>query len=206
MSEILNWMFSSTTQFFHQVCQFFVSSVCLLERVTMVVKNKAVICCLLVTSAIMLFEKKKLKHKMWSKSGNWNESYHVMLISFIHCGRLSAFRWCHRGIGRLIEETVRFPEWTAQFSVWKTTGKEGSEACATACQDCAVYSVFPSGMTSHIKIAMFNLEFIGHLREIPPLLSWGMADSDICYVMLGKFVFFYPTFYENYSSGSLRHI
>jgi hypothetical protein len=46
---------------------FFVSSVCLLVRVTMVDKNKAVICCLLDTSAIMLSEKKKRKHKMWSK-------------------------------------------------------------------------------------------------------------------------------------------
>jgi len=28
-------------------------------------KNKAVVCCLLDTSAIMLSEKKKRKHKMW---------------------------------------------------------------------------------------------------------------------------------------------
>ena len=33
----------------------------------MVDKNKAVVCYLLATSAIMLFEKKKRKHKMWSK-------------------------------------------------------------------------------------------------------------------------------------------
>jgi hypothetical protein len=32
-------MFSGTAQFSHQVCQFFVSSVCLLVRVTMVDKN-----------------------------------------------------------------------------------------------------------------------------------------------------------------------
>jgi len=60
-------MFSSTAQVSHQVCQFFVSSVCLLVRVTMVDKNKAVVCCLLVTSSIMLSEKKKRKRKMWSK-------------------------------------------------------------------------------------------------------------------------------------------
>jgi hypothetical protein len=30
-------------------------------------KNKAVVCCLLATSAIMLFEKKKRKHKICSK-------------------------------------------------------------------------------------------------------------------------------------------
>jgi hypothetical protein len=46
---------------------FFVSSVCLLVRVTMVDKNKAVVCCLLATSAIMLSEKKIRKHKMWNK-------------------------------------------------------------------------------------------------------------------------------------------
>jgi hypothetical protein len=46
---------------------FFVSSVCLLVRVTMVDKNKAVVCCLLATSPIMLSENKKSKRKMWSK-------------------------------------------------------------------------------------------------------------------------------------------
>ena len=40
---------------------------CLLVRVTMVDKNKAVVCCLLATSTIMLSEKKKTKRKMWSK-------------------------------------------------------------------------------------------------------------------------------------------
>jgi hypothetical protein len=60
-------MFSGTSQVSHQVCQFFVSSVCLLVRVTMVDKNKAVVCCLLATSAIMLPENKKRKRKMWSK-------------------------------------------------------------------------------------------------------------------------------------------
>ena len=36
-------------------------------RVTVVDKNKAVVCCLLATSAVMLSEKKKRKCKMWSK-------------------------------------------------------------------------------------------------------------------------------------------
>ena len=49
--------------------QFFVSSVCLLVRVTMVDKYKAVVSCLPVTSSIMLSKKKKRKRKMWSK--NW---------------------------------------------------------------------------------------------------------------------------------------
>jgi len=60
-------MFSGTTQLSLRVCQFFVSSVCLLVFVTMVDKNKAVVCCLLATSAIMLSEEKKRKRKMWSK-------------------------------------------------------------------------------------------------------------------------------------------
>jgi len=33
----------------------------------MVDKNKAVVCCLLATSDVMLSEKKKRKRKMWSK-------------------------------------------------------------------------------------------------------------------------------------------
>jgi len=41
--------------------------VCLLMHVTVVDKNKAVVCCLLATSAIMLSEKKKTNRKMWSK-------------------------------------------------------------------------------------------------------------------------------------------
>jgi hypothetical protein len=36
-------------------------------RVTVVDKNKAVVCCFLATSAVMLSEKKKRKRKMWSK-------------------------------------------------------------------------------------------------------------------------------------------
>ena len=61
-------MFSGTAQVSHQVCQFFfVSSVCFLVRVITVDKNKAVVCCLLNTSAIILSEKKKRKLKMWTK-------------------------------------------------------------------------------------------------------------------------------------------
>jgi hypothetical protein len=58
-----------------------------------------------------------------------------------------------------------FPELTAQFSVWKTTGKDSPEAWTIACQYCAVYSVFPWGMTSHCKIAQFNWQYIGLLLD-----------------------------------------
>jgi len=44
--------------------------VCLLVHVTMMDRNKAVVCCLLATSATMLSEKKKRKSEMWRK--NWH--------------------------------------------------------------------------------------------------------------------------------------
>ena len=56
---------------------------CLLVRVTVVDKNKVVVCCLLATSAIMLSEKKKRNLKMWSKK--WylkrNISYDAHLLN-----------------------------------------------------------------------------------------------------------------------------
>ena len=61
-------MLSGTAQVSHHVCYiFFVSSAFLLVRVTLVDKNKALVCCLLATSAIMLTEKKKIKRKIWRK-------------------------------------------------------------------------------------------------------------------------------------------
>ena len=60
---------------------FFVSSVCLLVR-TMVDKNKAVVRCLLATSAIMLSEEKKRKRKMWSKK--WYLKTNVMRCSLLN--------------------------------------------------------------------------------------------------------------------------
>jgi hypothetical protein len=60
---------------------------------------------------------------------------------------------------------VVFSEWTEQFSVWKTTGKDSSEACAIACQTRAVYSVFSSGVTSHSKIVQFNWKCIAPLMS-----------------------------------------
>jgi len=70
---------------------------------------------------------------------------------------------------------VGFREWTAQFSVWKTAGKESSEVCAIASHKCAVYSVFPSGMTSHSKIAQFNWECIVPLSVHLPEYSFSLA-------------------------------
>jgi hypothetical protein len=52
----------------------FLSVLCLLGRVKTVDKNKAVVCCLLSTSAIMLSENKKRKRKMWSKKWYLNRN------------------------------------------------------------------------------------------------------------------------------------
>jgi len=79
-------MFSGTAQVSHQVLQvFFVSSVCLLVRVTIVDKNKAVVCCLLATLAIMLSKEKNRKRKMWSKKWYLKRNYHAMLICSLNC-------------------------------------------------------------------------------------------------------------------------
>jgi len=64
-----NWTECSLAQhrFPIKFVSFFISSVCLIVRVTTMDKNKAVVCCLLATSAIMLSERKKRKREMWSK-------------------------------------------------------------------------------------------------------------------------------------------
>jgi len=76
-------MFSGTAQVSHQVfqffCQFCVSS-CACDYGG---KNKAVVCCLLATSTIMLSEKKKIKRKMWIKKWylKWNISCDAHLLN-----------------------------------------------------------------------------------------------------------------------------
>jgi len=153
-----NWTECSVVQ--HRSLIRFVSSVCLLVRVTMVDKNKVVVCCLLATSAIMLSEKKKRKRKMWSKK--W------YLKRNISCDAHVLNELLETDVPRedaIVVLAVGFREWTAHFSVWKTTGKDSSEACAIASKNCAVYSVFLSGMTSHIKIAQFNWACIGCLIQ-----------------------------------------
>jgi hypothetical protein len=70
-------MFSGTAQFSHQVCKYFVSSVCLLVRLTMMDRNKAVVCSVLAISAIILSVKMKRKRKMWSKK--WHLKRNISL-------------------------------------------------------------------------------------------------------------------------------
>jgi hypothetical protein len=67
-------MLPGTAQVSHKFCHFFVRSVCLLMRVTVVDKNKAIVCYLLATSVIMLSEKKKRKRKMWRKKWYLNRN------------------------------------------------------------------------------------------------------------------------------------
>jgi hypothetical protein len=68
--------------------------------------------------------------------------------------------------------------------------KDSSEACAIACQNCAVYSVFPSVTTPHSKIAQFNGECIGRFRKFSrsqklPSYHRGFASMDpVCCVLL----------------------
>jgi hypothetical protein len=111
-------------------------------RVTMVDKNKAVVCCLLATSAIMLSEKKKRKRKMCSKK--WYLKRNISCDAHL--------------LNEVLETNVPWNDATVvsagkvrklwnslselRSSVWKTTGKDSCEACAIACENCAVYSVF----------------------------------------------------------------
>jgi hypothetical protein len=159
----------------------------------MVDKNKAITCCLLATSAIMLSEKKKRKRKMWSKK--WNLERNISCDAHplnelletdvpwddaivVSAGKLRKL-WdslselrsslCEGRLGRTVLRPelppVKTAQWTAQFSVWRTAGKDSSEAWVTACQNCAVHTAFPSGMTSHSKIAHFNWECTGRFSR-----------------------------------------
>jgi len=113
----------------------------LLVRVTMVDKNKAVVCGLLATSAIMLSKKKKRKRKMWSKK-KWylkrNISYDVHLpnemlethvpwddANVLSAGTLRKL-WdslnelhsslCKRRLERTVLRLTVLPDKTAQFT------------------------------------------------------------------------------------------
>jgi hypothetical protein len=149
LHEKLNWMFSGTAQFPIRFVSFLISSVCLLVRVTVVDKNKAVLCCLLTTSAIMLSEQKKRKRKMWSKK--WylerNISCDVHLLNelletdvpwdeaiVVSTGKLRTL-WdslselrssvCERGVEMTVLRSALLPVKTAQFfrQVWRHTLK-----------------------------------------------------------------------------------
>ena len=135
---------------------FFVSSVCLPVRVTMVDKNKAVVCCLLATWTIMLAEKKKRKRKMCSRK--WYLKRNVSCDAHLLNELLETDMPWDDAIVVSACKLRKLRDSLSELcsSVWKTTGKDSSEACAIACQNCAIYSVLPSGMTLHRKIAQLN--------------------------------------------------
>ena len=126
---------------------------CLFVRVTVVDKNKAVVCCLLATSGIMLSKKKKWKRKMWSKK--WylerNISCDVHLLNELLETDVEDCINCLVLAGKL--RKLWDSKWTAQFSAWKTTGKDRSQVGKNACQNCAVYSVFCQ-VWSHTVISL----------------------------------------------------
>jgi hypothetical protein len=132
----------------------FVSSVCLLVRVT-------VVCCLLATSAVILCEKMKRKRKMWSKK--WHLKMDISCDVHLLSGLVETHVECLQLVwaGTLGNCGIVWVIW--QFSAWNTSGKDSSDACAIPCQNCAVKSVSPSGMTSHCK-SLFNRECLEHFR------------------------------------------
>jgi len=59
-------------------------------------KNKAVVCCLIATSAIVLSEKKKRKRKMWNKYFKMN----IISCDAHLLNELLETDVCHRGVDR----------------------------------------------------------------------------------------------------------
>jgi len=146
---------------------FCVSSVCLLVLVTVVDKNMALVCCLLATSAIMLSEKKKRKRKMCNKK--WHLKRNISCDVHLLNG--------------LLETDVPWDDaivvWAGKLrKLWDSLSEPRSSVCERRLertvlrpallhyQNCTVYSVFPSGMTSDSKIAQFNWECIGRLKKL----------------------------------------
>ena len=130
------------------------------------IKSKAVVCCLLATSTIILSEKKTRKRKMWSKK--WHLKRNISCGAHLLNKSLETdVPWDYVIVvsaGRLRKRWDSLSELRSSLSE-KTTVKDSSEACAIDCQNCTVYSVFPSGMTSHSKIAQFNWECTGRTFE-----------------------------------------
>ena len=150
-----NWTECSLAQhrFPIRFVSFLASFVCLLVRVTSVDKNKAVVCCLLATSAVMLSKKKKRKRKMCSKK--WHLKRNISCDVHLLNGLLETDVPWDDDI--VVSTSKRRKLWDSVSEICvKDDWKDSSEPCLIACQNCALYSVFPSGMISHNKIAQFN--------------------------------------------------
>ena len=154
-------MFLAQHRFPIRFVSFSVSSVCLLVRVTVVDKNRAFVCCLLATSAIMLSGNKERKRKMCSKK--WHLERNISCD--VHL------------LNELLETDVPWDGaivvWAGKLrKLWDSLSELRSSVCERKLErtvlrpallpvkNCAVYSVYPSGMTSHSIIAQFNWERI----------------------------------------------
>jgi len=122
----------------------------------MVDKNKAVVCCLLATSAIILPEKKKREHKMWSKKRHLkrNISCDTHLLNellemdmplddaiVVSAGKL----------GKMWDSLSELRSSVCERRLERTVLRPALMSLKTA--QC---SVFPSCMTPHSKIAQFD--------------------------------------------------
>jgi hypothetical protein len=156
-------MFSGTTQVSHQVCHFFCQFCVSLVRVTMVDKNKAVVCCLLATSAVMLSERKKIKRKMWSKK--WHLRRNISCDAHL--------------LNELLETDVPWDDAIVVSAgklrkLWDSLSELRSSLCerrlertvlqpALSPVNTAQFTQFFRQVWRHSKIAQFNWECTGRL-------------------------------------------
>jgi 2-iminoacetate synthase ThiH len=94
-----------------------------------------------------VIRKKKRKREMWSKEINISYDTHL-LNELLETGDAIVMK-----ADKLRKRWDSVSEMCSSLCERRL---ENSEACAIACKDCAFYSVFPSGMASHSKIAQFN--------------------------------------------------
>jgi len=186
-----NWTEYSLAQhrFPIRFVRIFVSSLCLLVRVTVVDKNKAVVCCLLATSALMLSEKKIRKRKMWSTK--WylkrNISYDAHLL---HELLETDVPWDDA----IVVSAGKLRKLWDSLSELRSFLCEGRLELTVLCLHyClsklrSLFSFFPLGLTSHSKIAQFNWECIAPLRRstrlafrslprMPAVWAWGTGQQ-----------------------------
>jgi len=148
----------------------------------MVDKNTAVVCCLLATSAIMLSEKKKRKRKLWIK-----KSYLKKNISYLK-KNISAEWIARNGSGRVPWDNAIVVSAGTLRKLWGSLSELLSSLCERRLErtvlrpellpvKTAQFSqFFPSGMTSHNKIAQFKWECIG-LFAFGNRTLWSPATS-----------------------------
>ena len=135
-------------------------------RVTMVDKNKAVVCCLLSTSAIMLSENKK-KSKMWSKM--WYLKRNISCDAHLQNELLETDMLWDDGIvvsaGNLRKLWDSLSEMRSSLCE-KRLERTFLRSAPLTVKTAQFNQFFPPGMTSHSKISQFNWECIARLRIV----------------------------------------